>query len=103
MSLLQPYRAAATTETDAPAAEPPRSPRSTWPLVSHRHRRGGDSKAMDGCDQHIGDEAQHQLLQRQIGHVATARILRPYNCAYFFMVILRCASWSVVSSSVPAM
>ena len=63
---------------------------------------GGDRKAMDGGDEHIGDEAQHQLLQRQIDHAATVRISRPARPAYFFIVILRWASWSAVSSSAPA-
>ena len=40
------------------------------------------------------------VQQRHIDHAATVRISRP-RTAYFFIVILRCASWSAVSSSAP--
>src|SRR5258708_944912 len=73
----------------------------TRTLIAHCHRHCRDREAMDRRNEHVGNEAQHQLLQRQIHHSATAVLWRTLM-AYFFIVILRCASSAAVSSSAPA-
>src|SRR5713101_6697175 len=73
----------------------------TRTLIAHRDCHCRDRGAMDRRNEYIGNEAQHQLLQRQIHHAATALLWRALM-AYFFIVILRCASSSAVSSSAPA-
>jgi hypothetical protein len=72
------------------------------PRVARADRHGRDSEAVDRCNEDICSKAQDDDLQRKIGHAATAAGSCSATLRYRFIVILLWASWSAVSSSLPA-